>query len=68
VPFQVLINPVLTIVDQTVAEFFEGCLSVAGYTAVVPRATKVHVEGLNEHAEPIAIDATGWYARILAAR
>ncbi len=65
VPFQVLINPALTILDQATAEFFEGCLSLAGYTAIVPRATKVHVEGLNEHAQPVIIDATGWYARIL---
>jgi len=65
VPFQVLINPVLTIPQGAVAEFFEGCLSLVGYTAIVPRATKVHVEALNEHGEPMVIDATGWYARIL---
>jgi peptide deformylase len=65
VPFQVLINPVLTIPEGAAAEFFEGCLSLTGYTAIVPRATKVHVEGLNEHAKPVIIDATGWYARIL---
>ena len=65
VAFQVLINPVLTIPEGAVAEFFEGCLSLAGYTAIVPRASKVHVEGLNEHAQPVIIDATGWYARIL---
>ena len=38
---------------------------MGGYTAIVPRARKVHVEALNEHAEPVVIDATGWYARIL---
>jgi len=65
VPFHVLINPVLRILDGTPAEFFEGCLSLAGYTALVPRAIKVHAEGFNEHAEPVVIDATGWYARIL---
>ena len=65
VPFQVLINPVLTIPEGALVEFFEGCLSLAGYTAIVPRATRVYVEGLNEHAEPVRIDATGWYARIL---
>ena len=65
VPFHVLINPVLTIPEGTMVEFFEGCLSLAGYTAIVPRATKVHVEGLDEQAEPVTIDATGWYARIL---
>jgi peptide deformylase len=64
VPFRVLINPILTM-PEGAAEFFEGCLSLAGYTAIVPRAKKVHVEALNEHGEAVVIDATGWYARIL---
>jgi len=65
VPFHVLINPKLTILGSEAAEFFEGCLSLAGFTAVVPRAKQVRVECLNEKAEPLTIDATGWYARIL---
>jgi peptide deformylase len=65
VPFQVLINPVLKIGASLTAEFFEGCLSLAGYTALVARGTQVHVDCLNEKAEPVSIDATGWYARIL---
>jgi peptide deformylase len=65
VPFHVLINPKLDLADSEVAEFFEGCLSVAGLTAVVPRARQVRVECLNENAQPVTIDATGWYARIL---
>ena len=65
VPFQVLINPVITLDPGEPAEFFEGCLSVAGFTAVVPRARKVHVECLNQRAEPVVIDGEGWYARIL---
>ena len=65
VPFHVLINPKLTLLSSEAAEFFEGCLSLAGFTAVVPRAKQVRVEGLNEKAEPVMIDATGWYARIL---
>jgi peptide deformylase len=46
-------------------QFFEGCLSVAGFTAVVPRARAVRVECLNERAEQVVIEAEGWYARIL---
>jgi peptide deformylase len=65
VPFHVLINPKLTLLSSGPAEFFEGCLSLAGFTAVVPRVKHVRVEGLNEKAEPVIIDATGWYARIL---
>ena len=65
VPFHVLVNPKLTLLGSEPAEFFEGCLSLAGFTAVVPRARKVRVECLNERAEPVTIDAQGWYARIL---
>ena len=55
----------LTIVDPGPAQFFEGCLSVAGFTAIVPRATRVHVDCLDHRGESLAIDAAGWYARIL---
>jgi peptide deformylase len=65
VPFHVLINPKLTLLSSEPAKFFEGCLSLAGFTAVVPRAKRVRVEGLNEKADPVTIEATGWYARIL---
>ncbi len=65
VPFHVLINPKLTLLGSESAVFFEGCLSLTGFTAVVPRARRVRVEGWNERAEPVIIDATGWYARIL---
>jgi peptide deformylase len=65
VPFHVLINPILTVPERNRVEFFEGCLSLAGYTAIVPRAATVHVEALNDSGEPISIDASGWYARIL---
>jgi len=64
-PFQVIINPTLTIVDATPKLFFEGCLSVAGFTALVSRAAKVRVEGLDENGEPLTIEAEGWHARIL---
>jgi peptide deformylase len=67
VPFHTIINPRITIEDggAAPAEFFEGCLSVTGFRAVVPRARAVRVECLNERAEPVTIQARGWYARIL---
>jgi len=65
VDFHVIINPRLFIVGEETIDFFEGCLSVAGFGALVRRATNVRVECLNERAEPIAITAQGWYARIL---
>jgi peptide deformylase len=65
VPFHVLINPKITTDDPALAEFFEGCLSVHGFSAIVPRAVGVKVEALDHHANPVSISARGWYARIL---
>jgi peptide deformylase len=64
VPFHVIANPRLTLGAETI-EFFEGCLSVDGFQAVVSRAITAHVEALDHQGRPIAIDASGWYARIL---
>jgi len=64
VGFHVIINPVIELGEQR-AEFFEGCLSMPGYTAIVPRARSVTVEALNERAERVRLQAKGWYARIL---
>lgn len=65
IPFHVIINPKLTVVGYSSAVFFEGCLSVEGYQAIVDRALDVRVECLNERGEEITINAHGWYARIL---
>jgi peptide deformylase len=66
VPFQVVINPLIhrNHDDQT-AEFFEGCLSLPGFFAVVPRSRGVRVECLDHRGNSKTIDASGWYARIL---
>ncbi len=65
VPFHVLVNPTLTVTSRDEAEFFEGCLSFAGFLGLVTRALSVHVDALDERGEPVALDGTGWYARIL---
>lgn len=63
-PFTVIINPVISLEGSSI-EFFEGCLSMAGFSAIVPRAHRVRVECLSQDAEPTVIEATGWQARIL---
>ena len=65
IPFHVIVNPRIVSADNTGVEFFEGCLSVAGYSAIVPRARAITVEYLNERAESRRVEAVGWYARIL---
>jgi peptide deformylase len=65
VPFHVIINPEITLLGDDRADFHEGCLSLFGFSAVVPRARRVRVAYLNEYGEPQSIEASGWYARIL---
>jgi peptide deformylase len=65
VPFHVIVNPKITFTDETRVTHFEGCLSVEGYSALVPRARGVHVDALDHKGKPVSIDARGWYARIL---
>ncbi len=46
-------------------EFFEGCLSLAGFSALVKRSRQVTVEYWDERGQTRRIEAQGWYARIL---
>jgi peptide deformylase len=64
VPFHVIANPSIEL-DGDAAEFFEGCLSVPGLTALVPRPLRARVNCLDHEGEPVTIKADGWYARIL---
>jgi peptide deformylase len=64
VPFHVIVNPSIELAGDT-AEFFEGCLSLSGLVAIVPRASRARVECLNHEGERVAIESEGWYARIL---
>jgi peptide deformylase len=65
VPFHVLINPRIRTADERVVDFFEGCLSLPGFLALVPRSRVVRVDCLDDHGNEKNIDASGWYARIL---
>lgn len=65
VPFHVLVNPRIEILSPPEVLFFEGCLSLPGFMAMVPRAGNVAVEALDHDGQPVRIEASGWYARIL---
>src|SRR5262249_53003470 len=64
-PLRVFVNPVLRIIGAARATFFEGCLSVEGYTAMVERSLEVEVTGLDEKGAPSRLLAKGWPARIM---
>lgn len=64
-PARVLVNPFYLPAPDAV-EFYEGCLSVPGYQAVVPRATTVRLRCQDERGAEIDQDVFGWAARIVA--
>jgi peptide deformylase len=64
-PLTVLINPAVVPVSGDEATFYEGCLSVRGYGALVRRAANVAVTGLDAFGRAISLRFDGWPARIM---
>jgi peptide deformylase len=64
-PLTVLINPKLQPQGSEQVTFFEGCLSVRGYGALVPRWRSVRVSGVDAEGRPVSIALDGWPARIM---
>ena len=52
VPLTILVNPVLTALDEDMFVNMEGCLSVPGIRGGVPRHTRIHVTALDRHGKP----------------
>lgn len=59
------INPTLRPIGDERRVFFEGCLSVNGYVALVERFAEVEVAGVDAQGQPVTWRARGWPARIL---
>jgi len=64
VPFHVIINPQIVLGPGSLRSY-EGCLSLDGFQAEVARAEAVTVDAFDHNAQPVRIEANGWYARIL---
>jgi peptide deformylase len=64
-PFRVLVNPSYEPVGAGRAAFFEGCLSVPGWQAVVARHAEVRLTGQDEHGRALDEVFRGWPARIV---
>ncbi|NUR39740.1 MAG: peptide deformylase [Streptomyces sp.] len=64
-PFRVLVNPSYDGVGPERAAFFEGCLSVPGWQAVVDRHDRVRLTGEDEHGRTVDEVFSGWPARIV---
>jgi len=63
-PLTVLVNPELSVVGEERATFFEGCLSVGGYMALVERHLRVQVRAVDANGAKVEIELAGWPARI----
>jgi peptide deformylase len=65
VPQTVLINPVVTVLDETLEEGWEGCLSVPGMRGLVPRHRRLRYEGFDASGGRIERTVDGFHARVV---
>jgi peptide deformylase len=71
VPRTVLINPVITPLasqdGETIQEEedWEGCLSVPGLRAKVPRFSRIRYTGFDQYGDPIDHTVDGFHARVV---
>ena len=65
VPETVLINPTITPLSDAEEEGWEGCLSVPGLRAVVPRFARIRYSGFDPFGVPIEREAEGFHARVV---
>lgn len=65
IPDTVLINPILTPLDNEMDEAWEGCLSVPGMRGLVPRFTQLRYTGFDQTGQPIDRTVQGFHARVV---
>jgi peptide deformylase len=65
VPYTVLINPVLSPVNNEMEDDWEGCLSVPGMRGIVPRYKRLHYKGHDQFGNPIDRLVSGFHARVV---
>ncbi|MDP1654821.1 MAG: peptide deformylase [Hylemonella sp.] len=65
VPRTVLCNPVITPMGEAEEEGWEGCLSVPGLRAVVPRYSRIRYTGFDQYGDAIERTVEGFHARVV---
>lgn len=65
VPRTVLLNPVITPLDDEEEDGWEGCLSVPGLRGVVPRFSRIRYTGSDQYGDPIEREVEGFHARVV---
>jgi peptide deformylase len=64
-PYRVLVNPRYAPLGDERVSFYEGCLSVRGWQAVVARHRRVRLTGQDETGRELDEVVSGWPARIV---
>ena len=64
-PIRALVNPELEWASEETDVAEEGCLSIPGIWVEVERPARVRMRGLDQHGEPVEIDAEMPEARVL---
>jgi peptide deformylase len=59
---RVFINPTIVVLDETLGEYDEGCLSVPGFYETVNRPTRIAVTALNQEGETFTEELQGLMA------
>ena len=62
VPLTILVNPVVTVLDQATLPKYEGCLSVPGVRGLVHRPRKIRVDALDRNGEALSFEARDLFA------
>lgn len=65
VPYTVLINPVIEVLDETREAAWEGCLSVPGLRGLVARPRAIRYRGVGLDGVPIDRRVEGFHARVV---
>lgn len=63
-PFAVYVNPVITVLDEDTAGYWEGCLSVPGLMGYVERPQHIRVDYLDTEGRPATLEAKGFTATV----
>ncbi|MHB1678346.1 MAG: peptide deformylase [Sulfuriferula sp.] len=65
VPETVLINPILTMLEEEQEEGWEGCLSLPGMRGLVPRYVRLRYQGFDPCGKAIDRTVSGFHARVV---
>ena len=65
IPETILINPVITPLDEDIEEAWEGCLSLPGLRGLVPRYRHIKYSGFDVQGKQFEVEASDFHARVV---